>query len=142
MTLTTCLPFANAPRQWSTAAIGCPGALHDHVDGRVAHQRFPVVTDVGGAVAHGGIQAGRLDALRLPADAGQVALRGGGREIGDADQLHAGRARDLGQVHGAELAGADQADADRLAVGGALLELGGAGWTSSWGRASSAGVRA
>jgi hypothetical protein len=46
-----------------------------------------------------------------------------GREVGDRRQVHAGRARNLRQVHGAELAGADQADADRLAFGGALLEF-------------------
>ena len=54
----------------------------------------------------------------------RLAARRVGRQVGDADQVHARRARDLRQVHGAELAGADQADADRLAFGGALLELG------------------
>ena len=37
--------------------------------------------------------------------------------VGDAGQVHAGRARDLRQVHRAELAGADEADADGLALG-------------------------
>ena len=40
-----------------------------------------------------------------------------------AEQVHAGRARHLGHVHRAELAGPDQADADRAAFGRALLQL-------------------
>jgi hypothetical protein len=58
-----------------------------------------------------------------PADAREVAARAVGREVGDADEVHARRARDLRQVHRAELAGADQADADRLAVGLAPQQL-------------------
>jgi hypothetical protein len=38
--------------------------------------------------------------------------------------MNPGRPRDLGQVHGAELAGADETDPDRFACGGALLEFG------------------
>jgi hypothetical protein len=38
--------------------------------------------------------------------------------------MNAGRARNLGEVHGAELAGADEADAHGPVFGGALLEFG------------------
>ena len=99
------------------------GAFHDDVDGRVAHQRAPVVTHVRVAVAQRGVEAGRLHALRLPAHAFEVAAGGLGAEVGDAQQVHARRARNLRQVHAAELAGANQADADRAALGRALLQL-------------------
>src|ERR1700682_3017965 len=39
--------------------------------------------------------------------------------------MNAGRLRHLREVHGAELAGADQSDAKRSAFGGALLQSGG-----------------
>src|SRR4029079_6734279 len=66
----------------------------------------------------------RAPGLRVaPADARRVAPRAVGREVGDADEVNARLARDLGQVHRAELAGADQADADRPVLGFAPLQL-------------------
>ncbi len=100
------------------------GAFDDDVDRRMAHQRLPVLADVGGAVLQRCVEAGRARLRVVPADAREVAARAVGRQVGDADQVHARRARNLRQVHRAELAGADQADADRLAFGCALLELG------------------
>jgi hypothetical protein len=88
------------------------------------HQRLPVLADVGGAGFERFVERGGLRALCLPAHAREVGPRRGRREVGDARQMHAGRARDLRQVHGAELARADQADADGTVFIGALLELG------------------
>jgi hypothetical protein len=46
-----------------------------------------------------------------------------GVQVGDGHQMHARRARHLRQVHRAELARPDQADADGAPFGGTLLEL-------------------
>ena len=56
-------------------------------------------------------------------------------EIGDADDVHAGRAARLGEEHRAELAGADQADGDRPAGG---LRVRAAGHADSRAQLSSA----
>jgi 2-hydroxychromene-2-carboxylate isomerase len=50
----------------------------------------------------------------------QVLPRARRRQVGDAQQVDARRGRDLAEIHGAELAGADQADAQRIVVGRAL----------------------
>ena len=92
------------------------GAFDDDVDRRMRHQRLPVLADVGrAAVLQRRVEAGRARLRVAPADPRQVSACAVGREIGDADEMHARRARNLRQVHRAELAGADQADADRLA---------------------------
>jgi hypothetical protein len=96
------------------------GAFDDHVDRRVAHQGLPVVADVRAAAVAVGQRAARALRLQPTCQVGAAV----GRQVGDAHQVHAGRARDLRQVHRAELAGADEADAHRPAFGGALLELG------------------
>src|SRR6266536_2714333 len=44
-------------------------------------------------------------------------------EIRDADEMHTRRLRHLREIHGAELAGADQADAKRFALCRALGEF-------------------
>ena len=44
------------------------------------------------------------------------------REVGDADDVNAGRVLRLREIHRAELAGADEADAQGVAVGRAALE--------------------
>src|SRR5882672_4454606 len=54
--------------------------------------------------------------LRLPADAGEIGARVGGREIGDANKMDARGLGHLRQIHRAELAGADQAEAQRSAL--------------------------
>ena len=55
------------------------------------------------------------DAALIPADAAACRLRALGVEIGDHRDLEAGDRRHLRQEHRAELAGADQAGADRPA---------------------------
>ena len=99
-------------------------AFDDDVDRRMRHQRLPVLADVGrAAVLQRRVEAGRAGLRVAPADPRQVPARAVGRQIGDADQVHTRRARNLRQVHRAELAGADQADADRLVLGFASLQL-------------------
>ena len=99
------------------------GAFDDHVDRRMAHQRLPIVADERGAALARVVQRFGRRALRRPADTLEVGPRRSGRQIGNADQMHARRARNLRQVHRAELAGADETDANRLAIGLALLKF-------------------
>ena len=95
------------------------GRFDDDVDLGMADQGAPVVGEMGVAVAARlGERGGRRD-LGLPAQPRQVLPRARRREIGDAQKMDAGRGRDLRQIHRAELAGADHADAQRLAFGGA-----------------------
>ena len=98
-------------------------ALHHDVDRRMAHQGTPVFTNVCGTCAHGIVQRGGAGPFERPADSRQIAARGIRREVGDADQMHTGRARDLSQIHRAELAGANQGHAHRPFVRSALLQL-------------------
>ncbi len=85
------------------------GAFDHDVDVRMRDQLLPVVADMRGALGQRVVERSGGGSLRRPAHARQVGPRIGGREIGDAGQMHAGDLRHLGQVHRAELAGADQA---------------------------------
>ncbi len=67
--------------------------------------------------------ARRCASPRRSVHACEVGARRVGRKVGNRHQVHARRAGDLREVHRAELAGADQADAHRVAFGRALLEL-------------------
>src|SRR3982751_6686496 len=113
VTLTTCLPWAKASRQWSTAAIGWPG--HSTTTS-MAGCRTSACQSVPTCVMPL-LMAWSID------DACDPSARHLGEQVGDARQVHTGRVRDLREVHRAELAGADQADADGTAFGGALLEF-------------------
>ena len=64
----------------------------------------------------------RTDALRRPAGRAQRGARAIRREVGDRDDVDARRRARLRQVHRAELAGADERDAQRLAFVLALLQ--------------------
>ena len=55
--------------------------------------------------------------IRRPAGGAELFLRARDVEVGDADQVHPVRQPRLRQEHGAELAGADQADCHRPASG-------------------------
>jgi hypothetical protein len=96
----------------------------DDVDGRMPDQRLPVVADMGGARGERGLDAGCGAAFGLPADAGEIGASADGRQVGDRHQMHAQGARHLGQIHGTELAGADQPDAHRPALRGTLQQPG------------------
>src|SRR5690606_20674965 len=60
---------------------------------------------------------------RLPAHAIKIGARLVGREIRNPHQVDARHAGNLREVHGSELAGTDEADANRVVGGGALEEL-------------------
>jgi len=95
----------------------------DDVDRGMRHQRLPVVRDVRARFLDRSIQRRSAVALGVPAHALQIPPGVLRREIGDAGEVHAGRVRHLRDVHGAELARADDADAQRLALRRALTKL-------------------
>ena len=66
----------------------------------------------------------RGELLGRPAGGRELAARALDVEIGDRDDMHAARQPRLRQEHGAELAGADQADGDGLAGGFAFEQEG------------------
>ena len=99
------------------------GGLHDDLDFGMAAQRLPVFPDVRVTLLHGCIQRRGPVPRGLPAGAPKVGLRVRGRKVRNADEVHARRARHLGDVHGAEFACADHAHPDGLAGGFALLQL-------------------
>ena len=100
------------------------GALDDDVDARMPHQRLPVVAHV--RLAGGERVVERLCgvALGLPTHALEIGPRAGRRQVRDANQVHAWRARNLREIHRAELPGADQPDAQGISLLGALEEFG------------------
>ncbi len=77
------------------------GRLDDDVHLRIRDQLLPVIRDP--------------EARRVEPDAPQVLPRAVRREVGDAGDANPGSVRDLRKVHGGELAGADDADAERPA---------------------------
>src|SRR6266545_7518776 len=95
----------------------------DDLDLRMLDQRFPVVGKMRRPLCQRRIERGRAVLLGFPADALEIGLGSGRREIRDADEMHTRRLRHLREIHGAELAGADQADAKRFALCRALGEL-------------------
>ena len=86
-------------------------------------QRLPVVRHMGTIFFQSPFQGSRAVPRRLPAHALQILPRVIRRQVGDADEMHSGRSRHLRYVHRAELAGANHADAQRLALSGALLKF-------------------
>lgn len=99
-------------------------AFDHHIDMRVAHDGLPIVCDPGLTAFERMVHAAGLCLLRPPAHTLEVGAGGVGREIGDGQQMHAGRPWHLGQVHGAELTGTNQHDANGLAGSGTLLQFG------------------
>jgi hypothetical protein len=95
------------------------GRLDHDVDLGMAHQGAPIVGQMRVALP---TRLGERDGRRhvgLPAQPRQVFPRARRRKIGDAQEVDAGRRRDLREVHRAELAGADQANAQRPGFSGA-----------------------
>ena len=97
------------------AGLGIAGRLDDHLDAGMRDQAFGVVGDVGPAALMGVVERRRRERRVVPAGGLELALRPRNREIGKAYEMHAARAPDLGEEHGAELAGADQPDRHRPA---------------------------
>ena len=104
------------------AGGGHAGGLDDHLDARIGDERQGVLGQPGAAVAQRGVEARRGAPFGRPADARQRLPRAGDREVGDAGHLQPRRPRRMGEEHGAELAGADQADGDGPTLGGAGAE--------------------
>ena len=83
-----------------------------------------VVGDAGFAAFQGFAKRSRRDLLLGPAHFGQPFAGARRHQIGEADEVHAGGEAHLREEHGAELAGADLADAHGPAGGGALCKHG------------------
>lgn len=104
------------------AGGGIAGRLDDDVDVGILDQRHRVVGDVRRARLESIAKRLRLRLFGGPAHFGHALARAIGIEIGEADEVHAGGEACLCEVHGAEFAGADLADAHGFALRGALLE--------------------
>ena len=115
------LPLADRPPRVRQPRARRPRALHHHIDVRGAELRH-VLGEVGRAVAQRRVHRRRTVLLRRPARRLQRRHRVGLVQVGDGRDLDARRGAGLGEVHGAELAGADEANADGVALGGARLQ--------------------
>jgi hypothetical protein len=82
-------------------------------------QRRRVGGQVRRALIHRLAERARAEMRLLPAGADELIRGLAGRDIGDADDVKAGNALRLGEEHRRELAATDDADAHRLAGGGA-----------------------
>ncbi len=99
------------------------GGVDDDVHERARDHRVGILGHEGRAAARGRLQRARGEPGVVPADPAQRFARPVRRQVGHRDEVDAGRARRLRQVHRAELAGADQADPDRPALVGAPPQL-------------------
>ena len=99
------------------AGLGHPGRLDHDLDRRAGDQRFGIVGEMGRPRLCGVAQRGRREDVLAPAGGAQLPLRAFHVEIGERDQMHAAGAAQLGEKHGAELAGTDQPDGDGPAGG-------------------------
>ena len=122
--MTMCLPCAIAFSAWAMPASGMPVASTIDLDAGERDQRLGVGGDVQAAPLQCVAERRRGEGLGRPAGARQLAASAPDIEIGDADDVHALRAPRLRQEHGAELAGADQADRHRPAGRFALEQQG------------------
>ena len=113
------------PKGVADAGGRAAGGVDHDVHERAGDQRVGVVGDAGRAgrarPPPGSRAAKRASSQPTRRSACARPVR---RQVGHGDQVDAGRARRLRQVHRAELAGADQADADGAALVGATLQLG------------------
>ena len=90
----------------------------------MGNQRAPILADVRCPVAQGVVERARSEAFPRPADALEVDNRACRGQVGDRCQMNTGRLWHLREIHRAELARADQSDAERPALGSALLQSG------------------
>jgi len=102
---------------------GNSGRIDHDVQLALGDQRLGAFLDVGGAVFECVLKRTSRMLLGAPADPFKRLVRAGRGEIGNAEQVQSGRAGDLGEKHRAKLAGANEADADGFARGGAGLEF-------------------
>jgi len=97
------------------------GRLDDDVDIRMRDERAPVVAEVRAVVLQRRVDRRRREHRGLPAHALEVRSGIRRRKIGNANQMDARCPRHLGEIHRGELAGANQAEAQRVLF--ALFEL-------------------
>ena len=118
------------------AGLRDAGRLDDHLDVRDARSApaASAVTWVR-ALLDRVAERGRGVLLGRPAGGRELAVARADIEIGDADDVQAPRQAGLRQEHGAELAGADQADGDRLTGGFAFEQRDGGSWGDTGGAA-------
>ena len=107
----------------SDAGLGNAGCLNDDLDAGKRNERLGVGGDVQAPSLQCVAERRRGECFGGPAGARQLAARASDIEVGDADHMHALRAPRLREEHGAELAGADQADRHRPAGRCALQQL-------------------
>jgi hypothetical protein len=100
------------------------GAFDDNLDRRVIHQRFPIVAEVRIAFRQRVVKRSRRCSLGFPAHPIEVRARIRGREIGNSDQVYAGRVGNLRKKHRTEFARPDESDGERFALRLALQEFG------------------
>jgi len=100
------------------------GRFQHDVDCRVRDQRAPVLADVRAPLLQGSAERSGAVLRGRPAGALEIRLGVRGIQVRDAEQVHAGRARHLRDVHGGELPGTDDPDAQRPPLRLALLQLG------------------
>src|SRR5690606_18217400 len=115
-------PFLNRREGVARAGARIASRLDHHVQARRGDQGGAVVGQVGSPGAGGALEVGRVHLLVGPAGVAHEAARALRLEVGYPEHLQPWGEPGLGQEHGAKLAGADQADPDRLAGCGALLE--------------------
>ena len=119
LTITTCLPCAQHASAWRMPAAGLPVASMTISISGAPISASGVVGDERRAGSCRLRERARAESLARPARARERRLRSIGREVGDRDDVNAGRVLRLREVHRAELAGADQPDAKGTAFGGA-----------------------
>ena len=124
LTMTMCLRCAQASSAWRMPAAGLPVASMTMSSSGCAISASASSCTKVVPCAQRFSERARGVPLRAPADACERLLGARRREIGDAEQMQAGRARHLREEHRTEFAGADQADAHGFAGLGQGLELG------------------
>jgi hypothetical protein len=96
---------------------GVAGRVDHDRDLGCGNQRLRVVGDERRAALRGLRERRRRPTLRGPSAARERGTRAIGREVGDRDDVDAGRVLRLREVHRAELSCADQADGERTPLG-------------------------
>ena len=91
------------------------GAFDHQVDERAGGKRRRILGQEYAAGSRCILGRGCGERSGRPADEFEIRARSLDRQVGDSDNLHAGKLADLCKEHAAELAGPDHADPDRLA---------------------------
>ena len=98
------------------AALGHAGGFHHHLHAAGGDQRLGVFGDMGGPLGQGLGEGGRADPFLGPAGRTEGRPRRGDGKVRHPENVQPGRVQGLGQEHGTELSGPDEADAQRPAL--------------------------